>query len=190
MLLGVVIVKNLSQFGSMLTNHWPEKSQYELVGLTVPDSLPLPMSSAFEDFLRFSCKDSLIGLFDDFFQSFKFTYFSLKGDSSYQYEGDRTRDDIVNFALRLVGASVNKIESKSDFEAAKKRSELFFIFSGEMSGIEWENYEKIATHLQQHEFFYQADATLAEKLSGVKETQTIRIYKDGHSFKFDGKYSF
>ena len=67
MLLGVVIVKNLSQFGSMLTNHWPEKSQYELVGLTVPDSLPLPMSSAFEDFLRFSCKDSLIGLFDDFF---------------------------------------------------------------------------------------------------------------------------
>ena len=47
--------------------------------------------------------------------------FSLKGESVYQYEGDRTRDDIVNFALRLVGPSVNQIESKEDFEDAKSK---------------------------------------------------------------------
>ena len=50
-----------------------------------------------------------------------FFYFSLKGESVYQYEGDRTRDDIVNFALRLVGPSVNQIESKEDFEDAKSK---------------------------------------------------------------------
>ena len=52
----------------------------------------------------------------------------------YQYEGDRTREDIVNFALRLIGASVNRIDSKVDFETAKKTSELFFLFAGEAEG--------------------------------------------------------
>ena len=64
-------------------------------------------------------------------------YFSIKGDHVFQYEGDRTREDIVNFAHRLVGPSVNSITSKSDFKAAKTRSELFFLFSGEPSGPEW-----------------------------------------------------
>ena len=53
----------------------------------------------------------------------RYLFFSLKGESVYQYEGDRTRDDIVNFALRLVGPSVNQIESKEDFEDAKSKVE-------------------------------------------------------------------
>jgi len=113
------------------------------------------------------------------------TILFLKGESSYQYEGDRTRDDIVNFALRLIGPSVNKIESKEDFELAKTRSELFFVFAGETAGREWENFEKIATNLQQHEFFYQAEAQIAQDFSGQKETQSIRVYKDSSSFKFE-----
>ena len=112
----------------------------------------------------------------------------MKGESAFQYEGDRTRDDIVNFALRLVGPSVNKIESKEDFEIAKKRSELFFVFAGETEGREWENFEKIATNLQQHEFFYQTEAELAQDFSGQSETQSIRVYKDSSSFKFEGKW--
>ena len=43
----------------------------------------------------------------------------------------------------------------------------------------------MANNLQQHEFFYQAEAKLAEDFSGVKETQSVRVYKDGDSFKFD-----
>ena len=61
----------------------------------------------------------------------------MKGDSVFSYEGDRTRDDLVNFALRLMGPSVTKIDTKSDFEMAKKRSELFFLFAGETEGTEW-----------------------------------------------------
>ena len=44
---------------------------------------------------------------------------------------------------------------------------------------------KVANHLQQHEFFYQTEAKLAEKFSGVKETQSIRVFKDGRSYRFD-----
>jgi hypothetical protein len=56
---------------------------------------------------------------------------------TYSYEGDRTREDIVNFATRVVGPAVNQIESKADFDSAKKRSDILFLFSGQKSGSEW-----------------------------------------------------
>ena len=43
----------------------------------------------------------------------------------------------------------------------------------------------MAIKYQQHEFFYRSPANLGEKLSGTKETQSIRVYKDGRSFRFD-----
>ena len=78
---------------------------------------------------NYSCKNDAkhcglhLHIFDLVWPEIKFIffYFSLKGESVYQYEGDRTRDDIVNFALRLVGPSVNQIESKEDFEDAKSK---------------------------------------------------------------------
>jgi len=113
------------------------------------------------------------------------TILFMKGDSIFTYEGDRTREDLVNFALRLMGPSVTQIENKKDFEMAKKRSELFFLFAGENEGTEWEYYTKTANKLQQHEFFYYADAKTAEIFSGVQETQSIRVYKDESSYRFD-----
>merc|ERR1719242_2961742 len=54
------------------------------------------------------------------------TILFIKGDRVFEYEGDRTRDDIVNFALRVMGPSVTQLNTVGDFEEAKKRSELFF----------------------------------------------------------------
>jgi hypothetical protein len=45
----------------------------------------------------------------------------------------------------------------------------------------------VAAMIHQHEFFYQAESDLAEKLSGIKETQSIRVFKDDTSYRFDGK---
>lgn len=109
----------------------------------------------------------------------------MKGDAAYQYEGDRTKDDIVNFALRLVGPSVNQIESKSDFESAKKRSELFFVFTGPMNGPDWEQFQKLATKMQQHEFFYQMTPELSQSLFDDPEENSIRVYKDDTSYRFE-----
>ena len=44
---------------------------------------------------------------------------------------------------------------------------------------------QISSAYQQHEFFYRSSAKLAEKFSGVQgETQSVRVYKDGKSYKF------
>ena len=65
----------------------------------------------------------------------KKTSFSFKEtDLQYSYEGDRTREDIVAFAHRLMGPPVNLVASRTDFNRAKDKSEIFFLFSGEESG--------------------------------------------------------
>ena len=94
-----------------------------LAPLCHPDTLVNPDTYIVNNFLLFS--------------------FSMKGDSIFTYEGDRTREDLVNFALRLMGPSVTQIENRKDFEMAKKRSELFFLFAGQNEGTEWEYYTKI-----------------------------------------------
>ena len=66
-----------------------------------------------------------------------YLFYSIKGDRVFEYEGDRTRDDIVNFALRVMGPAVTQLNTIGDFEEAKKRTELFFMFSGESEGSEW-----------------------------------------------------
>ena len=48
------------------------------------------------------------------------------------------------------------------------------------------NFCQISSAYQQHEFFYQASAELAEKFSGEKgEAPSVRVFKDGTSYKFD-----
>ena len=66
-----------------------------------------------------------------------YIFYSIKGDRVFEYEGDRTRDDIVNFALRVMGPAVTQLNTIGDFEEAKKRTELFFMFSGVSEGSEW-----------------------------------------------------
>ena len=44
-----------------------------------------------------------------------FFQFSIKGDQQFVYNGDRTRDDIVQFAHRLSGAPVQKEVKTSCF---------------------------------------------------------------------------
>jgi len=111
--------------------------------------------------------------------------FFKENDLAYTYEGDRTREDIVAFVHRLSGPPVNAIPTRADLAKAKDKSEIFFLFAGEEEGPVYDAYFQMAIKYQQHEFFYRADASVAEKFSGVRETQTIRVYKDGTSYKFD-----
>ena len=63
-----------------------------------------------------------------------FSFSFKETDLQYSYEGDRTREDIVAFAHRLMGPPVNLVASRTDFNRAKDKSEIFFLFSGEESG--------------------------------------------------------
>ena len=70
----------------------------------------------------------------EMFHKKTFSFSFKETDLQYSYEGDRTREDIVAFAHRLMGPPVNLVASRTDFNRAKDKSEIFFLFSGEESG--------------------------------------------------------
>ena len=111
--------------------------------MIVPDLLQWQPNLESEDSQLSFCKIN----FHDFFSLVKLIkshlFYSIKGDRVFEYEGDRTRDDIVNFALRVMGPSVTPLNTIGDFDEAKRRSELFFMFSGESEGSEWVSILKI-----------------------------------------------
>ena len=63
--------------------------------------------------------------------------FSFKGDQQFVYNGDRTRDEIVQFALRLSGPPVQEVTKTASFNTLKKDRELYFLYVGERSGALW-----------------------------------------------------
>ena len=64
-------------------------------------------------------------------------FFSLKGDNVYQFEGDRTRDEIVAFAQRLMGPAVRAISSTDELISTVRKREIAFAFIGEPEGRLW-----------------------------------------------------
>lgn len=65
---------------------------------------------------------------------------SLKGDQEHMYHGDRTRDEIVKFALRLSGPPVQEITKPQSFQSIMKEQDLYFLYVGDRSGIFWVNF--------------------------------------------------
>ncbi len=62
---------------------------------------------------------------------------SLKGEHTYTYEGDRTREDIVAFARRLLGPPVGQIDSEKGLREAVESNEITFVFVGNPRGDAW-----------------------------------------------------
>lgn len=64
-------------------------------------------------------------------------FFSLKGDQEFTYNGDRTKDEIVRFALRLSGPPVQEITRSQSFDVIKQDQDVYFLYVGEKSGYLW-----------------------------------------------------
>jgi hypothetical protein len=62
---------------------------------------------------------------------------SLNGEFQYTFSGDRTKEEIVNFALRLSGPPVRQITRAESLENLKTSSPLFFVYVGDNAGPLW-----------------------------------------------------
>ena len=49
------------------------------------------------------------------------------------------------FAKRLLGPPVGELRTKGDFEEAKLKSEIFFVFVGEQDGKLWETFNEVSS---------------------------------------------
>lgn len=63
--------------------------------------------------------------------------YSLKGEQEFVYHGDRTREEIVKFALRVSGPPVQEVTKPQSFDTIKRERDLYFLYVGERSGPLW-----------------------------------------------------
>lgn len=84
---------------------------------------------------------SFLSYWYKFAQQYKFLHasliYSLKGEQEFMYHGDRTRDEIVKFALRLSGPPVQEITRTQSFDTIKRDRDLYFLYVGDRSGVLW-----------------------------------------------------
>lgn len=115
--------------------------------LIAPDLQVLLMLLKLRDFQLLYCKKKVGFIFialyiytfsDTFLYWYYFSFlYSLKGEQEFVYHGDRTRDEIVKFALRVSGPPVQEVTKTQSFDTIKRERDLYFLYVGERSGPLW-----------------------------------------------------
>ncbi|XP_015125052.1 protein disulfide-isomerase TMX3 [Diachasma alloeum] len=114
------------------------------------------------------------------------TILFLKGERKFTYNGDRTREEIVKFSLRLTGPPVQEITKTESFDMIKSSQGLYFLYVGERSGHLWDIYHRTADAFQPHAFFYQTHPAVVDKHAPVEKLPSIFIYKENVHYNFTG----
>lgn len=114
------------------------------------------------------------------------TIMFLKGDeATHTYHGDRTKEEIINFAMRVSGPPVQPITRSESLDHLKANNPLFFVYVGEYEGPLWETYYQVAEVFQPHGFFYSVSQEIARKHVRLKEPPEIFVYKEKHHYFFE-----
>jgi len=114
------------------------------------------------------------------------TILFLKGDKTYTYKGDRNREDIVDFALRLEGPPVQRIETAGDFEKAKNENDVFFLFVTkdlDDTTLLWKSFYEVAEKFQESNYFYSAHSDDIPQVN-MDSSPQVYVFKDDRISSF------
>ncbi|KAK6630954.1 hypothetical protein RUM44_003126 [Polyplax serrata] len=116
------------------------------------------------------------------------TIIFIKGNLEFTFRGDRNKDEMVNFALRLSGPPVQRITKSESITHLQAVNDLYFVYVGENDGPVWDTYFSVAEKFQPHSFFYCISKHLLKPHVNVKSEPTIFVYKENTMYFFEGDY--
>jgi len=112
------------------------------------------------------------------------TIMFFKGEDVYTYDGDRTREDIVAFAKRMIGPPVQHIHSDSDLQEAKLNG-LFFVYVGSLETPLFQEFHMNARHFQKDEFMYSVSPKIMSNQVDFLKDPAVYVFKDNTFYIFD-----
>lgn len=113
--------------------------------------------------------------------------FSIKSDQDHTFVGDRIKEDIVNFALRMSGPPVQQVTKMESMDNLKTHNALFFMYVGPQDGHLWDIYNQVAEQFQPHGFFYAASTEIAKRHVDIDDFPAVLVYKESMHYFFSGK---
>ncbi|CAG9088229.1 unnamed protein product [Plutella xylostella] len=113
------------------------------------------------------------------------TILFIKGSYLHEYTGERTKDDMVSYALRMSQPAVQKLSQGDNLGYLKEAHSVFFGYIGKQQGALWEMFSIHAEQYQPHSWFYSMTHDLVKgEITPPNET-SVFVYKDEEAFFFE-----
>nr|XP_014095597.1 protein disulfide-isomerase TMX3 [Bactrocera oleae] len=106
------------------------------------------------------------------------TIMFIKGSAKYVYNGDRVKEELVDYALRMSGPPVQLVTRAESIDMLKGSHTIFFIFIGQQEGVMWESYYAAAENYQEHGFFYATTPDIATQHFEFEHLPAVVVYKE------------
>ncbi|EDO41581.1 predicted protein, partial [Nematostella vectensis] len=110
----------------------------------------------------------------------------IKGKKVINYEGDRTAQDIIQFAQKASGPAVRELTSGEELRKVQRERPVFFLLvqkSGEIDTLK-DHYDKAADMMLTKAYFYSIDDNQLPKSIKIN-APAISVFKDGRHFEYE-----
>jgi hypothetical protein len=101
------------------------------------------------------------------------SHFSIRGfptiifvnaNKKVEFRGDRNKDDIIDFALRVNGPPVRQLANCNEIDSLRRTHKVFFTYFGQNLN---ENFNKTATNYQNIDWFYHSSVVCDQFSEGI-----------------------
>lgn len=107
-----------------------------------------------------------------------------KDNSKFSYQGPRTKDGVLDFALRVSGPLVRALPSREMFQHAMSRHDVLFVYIGGSSNLKVD-YTSSAKSLIVHTHFFSASRDILPKTVTIQNLPAVAVFKDGTFFTYN-----
>lgn len=111
----------------------------------------------------------------------------MRGNNEYTFNGDRTKDELIHFAMRMSGKPVQQVTRAESFEILKTNNPIFFTYIGKQDGTLWDTFYIAAESYQAHGYFYATSQEIAVKHFFIDTTPAVLVYKENSHYYFPCK---
>ncbi|VVD03161.1 unnamed protein product [Leptidea sinapis] len=113
------------------------------------------------------------------------TIIFIKGSNMHIYNGERVKEDMVNYAMRMAQPPIQKVSYADSIGNLKEIHEIFFGYIGEHNGILWETYSIQAMKYQPHNWFYSMSHELVKNELKPPNETSVFVYKEDDIYYFE-----
>ncbi|XP_050538268.1 protein disulfide-isomerase TMX3 isoform X2 [Daktulosphaira vitifoliae] len=114
------------------------------------------------------------------------TIMFIKGnEGSYNFNGERSTEELVHFAKRMERPPVQEVTDTNDIEMLKQSKKNFFMFIGESKEHFWDLFYDLAKQFQAHSYFYITSENLGKQHFSFDKSPAVIVYKEEQHYIFN-----
>ncbi|XP_045766914.1 protein disulfide-isomerase TMX3 [Maniola jurtina] len=112
------------------------------------------------------------------------TIMFIKGAFWHEYSGERLKEDMVNYAMRMAQPAVQRVSHADSLGYLKETHNIFFGYVGKQHGPLWEMFSNHAEKYQAHSWFYALSHDIASNDLKPPNDSSVFVYKEEEIFYF------